>query len=264
MRTARKTIGTIVMFFMVFGLGLPEALATLMLDDGGTHTLNFTLNDGVVVRNSPLGQPTTLNLVTGGWIQYTSYVYDSSQLNIFGGSINAHLSIYQSSQVSISGGSIHYDFRADDNSQVNISGGSIGGGSYAYGSSQVNISGGSMFGGLCAHDTSQVNFSGGSISGELHVFEDSQVNISGGSLGGNLLVLDTSQIIIYGKGFNYPYGTLTGWGLLTGTLASGDLINRYFQTYGDGQIVLISAPGSIVLGGIGVGFVGCLLRRRTI
>ncbi|MFH1883536.1 MAG: hypothetical protein ABIL62_12600 [Planctomycetota bacterium] len=248
--------------FLFFPIGSQNVEANMYFSDGETHTINFTINDEVRVYNSPSDYPTTVNLVTGGEINYHFHVYDSSQASISGGSIAGHTGAYDNSQISISGGSIGGDFVARSSGQISISGGWIDGGWYAFDDSQVSISGGTVDGGLAAWGSSQASISGGSIAGEVHVFENSQVIISGGTLCGNLLVHHSSQITIKGSEFNYPYGTLTGSGLLTGILASGDMINRYFQTFDDARIVLVPAPSAILLGSIGITFSGWLLRRR--
>lgn len=80
------------MFLVVFCLGLPEAQAIVVFSDGGVHTIDTYLGDYVDVLNNPLGWPTTLNLVTGGQIQWLR-VYDSSLANISGGSVYYHNSV---------------------------------------------------------------------------------------------------------------------------------------------------------------------------
>jgi hypothetical protein len=190
MVNVRMTTWLMVMVSVVFGFGLPEAQATVVFNDGGTHTVDWAIYDYVWVRNSTLSQPTTLNLVTGGFISQCLDIYDSSRANV-------------------SGGSIHHS--------------------------------------LDAYDSSQVNISGGSFGGSLIADFSSQVRISGVSIGGGLYALNSSQITIYGSGFNYPYGTLTGRGLLTGTLASGEIINNAFYVYGNARIVLVPEPATLSL-----------------
>ena len=272
--------------FGMLCLDAERASADLTFDDGGTHTVNWTVDDQVVVRNSPLSQPTTLDLVTGGGLKDYLYVYDSSQVDMSGGAIGNNLYAYQNSLVSISGGTIGISVGgflvAYDSSQVDMSGGEIGSYLYAHQSSQVSISGGTIDGPLAVSDSSQadisggsmvclfasqssqVSISGGTISGYLSVYDSSQVDMSGGSLN-DLYAHDSSQIIIEGSGFNYPYGTLTGSGFLTGVLANGDLMSASFYTSDNGRIVLtpVPVPGAALLGAIGLSFAGWRLRRRT-
>jgi hypothetical protein len=278
MANVRMTMWLMVMVSVVFGLGLPEAQATVVFNDGGTHTVDWAIYDYVWVRNSTLSQPTTLNLATGGFISQCLDIYDSSRANVSGGSIHHSLDAYDSSQVNISGGSFGGSLIADFSSQVRISGVSIDESLFAYKNSQVSISGGSIHHSLIAYEYSQVSISGGSISedllasgnnqvsisggsigGGLNVYAFSQANISGGSIGGGLYALNSSQITIYGSGFNYPYGTLTGRGLLTGTLASGEIINNAFYVYSNARIVLVPEPSTLSILALG-GLVLCRFR----
>jgi hypothetical protein len=71
-----------------------------------------------------------------------------------------------------------------------------------------------------------------------------------------------SQIIIYGSGFNYPYGTLTGSGLLTGTFPNGEPINIRFGVYESGRIVLIPEPATLLLLVLGVPIISGLRRNN--
>jgi len=242
MRTRKTTIW--IMVSMFFPLGLPVVQATVVLNDGGIHTLNWTINDGVNIKNSPLNYPTTLNLVTGGWIKYWLYVYDSSQANISGGRIDWFLNASNNSLVRISGGLISGVLSTQDDSYVDISDGLIG----AY---------------LQVCQNSHVSISGGSLGSDLYTFDSSQLDISGGTIGGSLITNEYSQITIYGSGFNHPYGILTGTGLLTGILANGDLISNHFQTYSYSRIILVPEPTMLLLLGLGAVIVGKKRYEQT-
>jgi len=235
--------------------------ADMVFNDGGPHTINSVVRDNVMVYNSSLDKPTTANLVTGGTITYNLFVYDSSKANIFDGVINYQLFAFESSQVSVSGGIIGDTLFAHENSLINISNGSI----YNYlditHNSQANISGGTI-GNIYARQYSQVDISGGTIQGNFTSDYFSSANITGGTIGGSICVRDQSQLTIYGSGFNYPYGTITGSGTLTGMLASGELINNDFSTIGNARIVLTPVPSAVILGSLGLTFSGWLLRRR--
>jgi hypothetical protein len=238
-----------VMVLTVFCLGLPEAQATISFSDGEIHTLDFTIYDSLGVLNSPVSQPTTVNLVTGGSI---GHVMPSSRL------IGDYLCAYQNSLINISDGKIGGNLYAFDSSLINISGGVIGEDLYARDGSLINISGGVIDGILYAYNSwGHVDISGGSIGGDLHAW-CSQVDISGGSIGGSLYAYGWGQVTIDGSGFNYPYGTLTGSGLLTGTLANGDLIANCFQTYDYARIVLVPEPATLLL----LGFGAVVLRKK--
>jgi hypothetical protein len=227
---------------MVFFLNLQKAQAKVVFDDGVTHTIDTFLNDSVEVRNSPLSQPTTLNLVKDGEIYYDLGVYDSSQANISGGVIVRNLVTYNSSQ-------------------INMSDGSIGNEWYAYNDSQISISGGSISDTFLVYNSSQVSIYGGSISIALAGYDISQISISGGSIGMGLYAYNSSQVTINGSGFNHPLGNLTGSGYLTGIFPNGELINIGFFAYDTARIVLIPEPATLLLTCLGIPIVSGLKRK---
>jgi len=127
----------------VLCLGTSEVKA-LILNDGGVHTVDWTIDEAVWVEDSPTDDPTTLNLIDGGEIVDWLNVFDYSVANIYGGSIGFELHTYDFSQATISAGSIAYDLMAFHDSRVSIYGGTIGDGVLARDFGEITIYGSSF------------------------------------------------------------------------------------------------------------------------
>lgn len=155
-------------------------------------------------------------------------------------------------------------------STVNLYAGSISS-LDAWDSSTVNVHDGSIYT-LESHSTSRVNIFGGvfefynewtSVSARSY----SQVTISGGTFGDDLKASENSSITIYGTDFSIDsfsvgYGEITATsGILTGTLASGEIINNNFYIYDDATIVLVPEPATLFL--LGLGSLALLRKRRA-
>ena len=123
-----------------------DANALTIFDDGGTHTIdagNATADMGVIVRDSSLTSPTTLNVVGGT-------VGVSTTAEFFGFS----LLVEGSSSATMSGGTLLGHASTCDTAVLNISGGFIGGGVNALcaSTSTVNITGGTIIGSVDGND----------------------------------------------------------------------------------------------------------------
>jgi len=130
-----------VIILTVVCLGTAEVNA-LIFNDGGTHTIDWTIDQPVSVEDSPGGDFTTLNLVEGGEIVNWLNVFDYSRFNMSGGSIGFELFTYDYSLSTISGGSIAYDINAFHESNIFVSGGLIGDSLNIQNNGQITFSGG--------------------------------------------------------------------------------------------------------------------------
>jgi len=141
--------------------------------------------------------------------------------------------------------------------------------------SLLRILGGVVNEELVALGNSTLEISGGSVASHLNAFNEASVTLSGGTIGGFLVARDDSVITIIGSGFAVDgvpinFGTIEATsGVLTGMLASGELIDNPFRHNGfneaiTGTIHLIPEPGTCVLAAIGMfGLAAGRRRRRT-
>lgn len=207
---------------LVLSLALPRANAVIDFNDGGIHDIGYEINDDVRVDWEAPGMETTVNLLPSGAITpgYGLYGYNDSRINIFGGSVGYWLRAYDSTRVEISSGWITYYLSAYGSSEVTVSGGSIGD---------------SIFAGYDSPDDSVITFVGSDFAVDGETFGYGELSSIWG--GGN-------------------------WGeprrRLTGTLASGVLLDNDFYIGGDSRIVLVPEPGTVLLLGLG----GLMLRRK--
>ncbi len=263
---------TICLMMAVLVIAAGEALGLIEFKDGGTHDIDYEIRDdvrvdwetpGVHTRVNWLSGAVTLGFlrgyedsiinISGGSIVESLWAYDRSQVTFSDGSIEDRLFARDSSHVTMSGGWIGLTFQAHENSEAVILGGEVKGGLAAVNHSQVTISGGAIREGLSAYDSSQVGIIGGLIDGELIIWGGSRAAISGGSIASRFLVFDNAVITIYGSHFavdgqTVAYGELTSvyggpWynepsRHLTGTLASGELLDNDFFIGNVAKIVL--------------------------
>jgi len=257
---------------VILVMAASQSFGYVEFKDGGTHNINYTINDTVEVDSQSPGMQTTVNLIADGLITYPARVhgYYDSRINISGGTMGAYLFAYDRCQVTISSGAVSNYLSADNNSKVTMTGGVVNI-FYAHDCSQINWSGGSVKA-LFAYHSSQVSMTGGTTA-SLSASNDSRVIISGGTLSNHLLVDDRGKVIISGSNFAID-GTPVGFTeiksilggyhakdrirTLTGTLANGDIINTQFQIGNTASIVLIPEPCTLLLLGLG----GFCIRRR--
>jgi hypothetical protein len=204
-------------------------------------TINNTISSDVIVGQSGHGGVTNpvLDAIVGADVQGSLYTFNTSTMNMNGGTINNALTV-NNSTVNMNGGTIR-TLQIFDNSTANISGGTvssvlytartsvtnISGGSienlYPFNNSTVNINGG-VFNYLLASDSSTVNINSGIVNNTLYNNNAATLNLSGGTVG-DLYLYDSSVYNIYGPNLT---STLIGTNVSAGgALNTGDLFSQY-------------------------------------
>lgn len=199
------------------------AHAETFFNDGGFHTIDYVINDGVHVLSN-----TQIEVVPGGEITQWLQTNGSSSAIISGGIVDGIVSSSDNSHITISSGHLGADCRAFNNGTIDFSGGVISGNfrSDHYGS--ITYSGGLLLGDI---------YAGGSIKSDYSTI---QIIGSNFAIGG--------VPVSFGSYFaaDYPSGHLTGM------LQDGTLLDHDFLIYDESRIVLsIPEPSSIILIGIG-------------
>ncbi|MBW7991730.1 MAG: hypothetical protein FVQ84_17175 [Planctomycetes bacterium] len=219
----------------------------ITFNDGGSHEFNSYTTDTLAVEDSSGGNPTTLSLVSGTYVDnHYVYAYDFSELNVVAG--------------------YAYGIFPMDSSTANMSGGEA---AYwhSYGISQTYIWGGDVSHRLNSHESSVVNVTGGYIS-SLVAFDSSVVALSGGIIA-NLSSYDSSIINIHGSNFFVSdTGGSQGDGYITGNWLDSTPFNISIfndPVFGEdtiSHINLVPAPGALLLGSLGLTFSGWILKRK--
>jgi hypothetical protein len=218
--------------------------------DGQVHEINSGNSTGeeeiIRVDYGYPGVGTTLDIVVGGKIREDCLAFENSKVNLLGGEITGNLFVSDNCRAVVYGGSIGEFLHSHSNSWVTVLGGVVGTEVDAFDNSRIDISGG-IFSYVRSDGYGQLNISGGIFSNELRATQDSIMTIYG-----------TDFAI---DGISVGYGPITAAsGVLTGTLASGELINNDFYVFENADIILVPEPGTVLL--LGLGALAISPRRR--
>ena len=232
--------------------------AQLILSDGQTHIINYSVGENLAVSNS-----THVVLENGASIgQWRIQLEDTSTVEVRAGAFTgSDLVLTGSSHADIKGGIIPH-LLVDDNSSADVQGGTHGM-ITGMGSGSISIYGGNIYQHAIANYSSTLDIFGGAFEPNTVVRAD----------------LPWSKIKIYGTDFKLdgapvPFGTCQcGYGFgtqrLEGILTSGDVLSvKVMQdnyTF-EGEIELVQAepipqPSTALL--LGIGLIGMSLRRRA-
>jgi hypothetical protein len=202
------------------------------------------------------GTSPTITMVTGASIDGNMQTFNGSTLNIFDGTIGASfgdLLGYNSSVVNMTGGSVNHDARFQA-------------------SSTFNFMGGQILDDLTTNDAVTLHISGGSIGHSLLLNGASISTISGGTVLADVWVQDASSLTMFGpdlsasltdpnfQGGFYSQYTLFGH-LVDGTDLTGEIVNVQNGSGAQFSVSTVPEPASfLALGGLAL----VAIRRRRI
>jgi hypothetical protein len=248
-----------------------QANGTVIFNDGAIHNIDYLISDYVEVRNSSLGNPTTVNFLSGCEIQGSSLsIWDSSRINFFGGNISPNLYAHDNSIMTLSGGMSLTEVQAYSNSQIIMTAGGIGKSLNAFGNSKISVTGGSCQY-IQAADYGVIDITGGYVSCAQAGSSYGRITISGGvtdygptvdrlvagGLGG-LITIVGNDFHTNGPWNGYCEITGPSSGKLYGTLLNGVSIHSDYDVVGNSKIALVPEPATLLLFGFGV----MMLRKK--
>ena len=264
----QKTIFTI----LIILVGACCAKAVVIFNDGAQHIIAYVIDDAVLVDYDTPGMGTQVELISGGWIEWSLGAYEQSQITVWNGNIDGGIDAHGSSQVGIyggtmesfvgynynvvemTGGEIIEDFDTYDDSTAVVSGGIIGMGIDAHGNSEITLSGGVIGGNIGGLGHSKLNISGSEIDGSFYVWNESLITLSGSNFQVN------GQPVAYGNFAsdyailgNDPWGNPCLTGNLTGILGDGSPLDNTFYIFDDADVTFVPEPATLflmVLGGL--------------
>ena len=230
-------------------VGLPtDGLAVTIFEAGSETDFAGTDPTGAIVRDSPTGDPTTVNLRAGADLGPTD-VQDASFLNVFDGTSVDDFDASGSAWLGISGGSHGIVDYLDD------SNGSISGGAFTscfpclrlFANADATVTGGTFSSpGQVVASTSgfaTLEIRSGDFTGIVRANDDSRIEIFGGGIE-RVQSLDQATVVLYGDGFIANEGPTT---VLTGFGEIGDSFNGTITgELSDGSPLAIDALNGVV------------------
>ena len=123
----KKSVLVLSMVLLAGGAG--QLRASLILDDGESHTISTAIDGNVEIYDGstpPLPDITTVNLVDGGSVGNHLAVGEHSEVFMWGGSVGQSVHTLDSAKVEVVGGRIDENIFVRSNGQVTLRGGSLG------------------------------------------------------------------------------------------------------------------------------------------
>lgn len=238
----------------------PHAAAQLVFDNGLVNDLTTSAgNNNVLVEDASGGDPTTLNILSGGSVNGNRRVdiRDASIVNVDGGNVRGFIDLRDTSSVGVVSGFVRRGIDAFDNTTVNISGGTVGNANapiwavLANDNAEVFISGGTLGNNgfedtVIALDDSQITITGGTIRQDVVAEGNSDVRFSNGTIEDDFLLAEFATATFSGGNVEDDFELFVA-ALLTMT---GGTIGEDLEVIGPDAVANVS--GGDIGQGIGV------------
>lgn len=231
---------------VIFICGCLPAKADLVFDDGGTHVVDYVLQNGIDVYNNFWDEPTHLQVMDGAEIYGSINISDSSTAEFFGGLVTLGIGLFGEGNGLVTFHEGFYDLLFAYHGKADIRGGSFSRNVTIGNDASATISGGEIFGSLSVGNSGVVDITGGSMKG-FNIRNNAAVTIHGRDFAIDGRSIESMEIIP--NGGDYLHGTLTG------TLANGDLLNTRFEVYDYSTLTIIPEPSTLLLFGVGMFFI---------
>jgi hypothetical protein len=243
-----------------------------IFQDGGTHIVDYRIINGSIIIDQGIPEAHThVILNPGGWVDRDVYCLSSSKFTLNGGYVDGYLNFWGNSTGEIQNGRVDRRLYAGDQSSVVINNVYVGDLVLAWNDSHVVVKSGTFgfrttFGfhrGILATENALVTINGGLISGLLVGSRDNGAyDMSTIMVSGSNFKLNGSELN-YGQYYaaDFVRDSVGKIGLLTGTLANGDLLNANVYINDGACLYLVPEPTTISLLALGAVLAGRKRRK---
>lgn len=210
-----------------------RGFCTVEFKDGGTHNINYTINDNVFIDSCTPGMYTKVNLLSGGSVSNSVWACEDSQVTMSGGYVVFDLAVFQNGSITVSGGTVKEYLQSLDTSSLTMSDGNVN---------------------TCFAVTGHSNaiLSGGWVS-LLRAQENCHLSIYGGSSDRGLDAWGYSTTTFYGRNFQLGSGLtldgnrILGTGILSGQWLNGKSWAMTIRSHDSTATILIPEPATLLL-----------------
>lgn len=262
-------LGNVCLIVVLVLVSVSTSFGMIVFDDGHEHIFDSVVNEAISIEHNDFWDKVTSviaqgnAILNGQVIAYgDSYFEARDNAQIVGGYVGKE---YSTSN--IYGGEL--TFRLESHAKLDLWGGTVVQNVTLANSADLTVHNGTVNGHIYPYDSTNLEIFDGIFNGYVLSSWYGEVSIRGGVFNDEIIANMQSTITIYGSNFEVdgweaPYGVYDSThreGVLTGTLANGDLINTTIEIRDDAHIILapVLEPCSLCF----LAFGGLFLRRKV-